>query len=119
MTQHFTWYHYHHAEPSEVNAVETIKRLTHSHTPNNQQNNTCPQSIYSQVSPTYNELITHSPQNNAIYPHDQSTVFLQQFSMITQELKKFMDKVSGDITKHDTSIHHSLRKCTRKIYTEC
>ena len=31
--------------------------------------------------------------------HNQSTVILQQFSMITEELKNFTYKVSGDITK--------------------
>ena len=32
-------------------------------------------------------------------PHDQSTVILQQFSMIMQELWNFMDKLSGDVNK--------------------
>ena len=73
------------AEPSEVNAVETIERLTHSHT---SKNNNCPQPTYSHTSPT-NSSTTDSPQNNAIHPHDQSTVILHCFSMITQELKRF------------------------------
>ena len=50
------------AEPSEVNAVETIQRLTHLHTSKTHQHSTDPQSIYSQVSPT-NDSTTNSPQN--------------------------------------------------------
>ena len=87
------------AESSEVNAVETIERLTHSHTSKNHQNDTCLQPIYSQASLTNNST-SNSPQNSATQPHDQSTVSLQQFSMITQDLRKFMDKVSCDITKN-------------------
>ena len=64
------------AEHLEVNAVETIERLMDSHTSKNYQNDTHPKSIYIQESPT-NKSTTNSPQNNATYPNDQSTVFLQ------------------------------------------
>ena len=101
------------AEPSEVNAVEIIQRLRHLHTSQTQQNSTCPQSIYSQVSPSNNGT-TNSPQNNATYPHDQSTVFLQQFSMIMQELRNFTGKVSSDITKI-TQAYTPAKKNTGKL----
>ena len=87
------------AEPLEVNAVETMERLTHSHTSKNHPNDNFPQSIYSHVSSTNNST-NNSPQHNAIHPYDQSTVILQQFSMIIHELKNFTDKVSGDITEN-------------------
>ena len=86
------------AEPSEVNAVETVERITCSHTSRDHHNDIHTQSIYSN-SMSANNKTNNSPQKNAIHPHDQSTVILQQFSMITQELKNFMDKVSADITK--------------------
>ena len=86
------------AEPSEVNAGETIQRLTQLHISQTQLNNGHPQSIYSQALPSNNNT-TNSPKNNTTYPHDQSIVFLQQFSIITQEFKNFRNKVSSDITK--------------------
>ena len=57
-----------------------------------------------QIAQSINQMLlkastTNSPQNNATCPYDQSTVFLQQFSMIMQDLKNVMDKVSSDITK--------------------
>ena len=79
------------AEPSEVDTVEIIEKLTHSHTSKHHPNDNQPQSIYSHTSSTKNST-TNSPQNNAIHPHDQSTVILQQFSMIMQELNTIMDK---------------------------
>ena len=60
--------------------------------------NTHIQPIYSSSTST-NNSINSSTQNNNVYLHDQSTVILQQFNMITQELRNFMDKVSGDIAK--------------------
>ena len=85
-------------EPLEVNAVETIEGLAHSHISKNHPNVNCPQPIYIQTSST-NINITNSPQNNAVCPYDQSTVILQQFSIFMQKLKTFTDKVSSDITK--------------------
>ena len=75
------------AEPLEVNAVKTIERLTHSHTSKNHPYGNCPQSIYSHTTSTNNNT-TNSLQNNAVHPYDQSTVILQQYSMIMHELKK-------------------------------
>ena len=63
------------AEPSEVNVVETIERLTHSHTSEDHPNDSHPQSIYSNSTSTNNTK--HCPQNNAIHPHNQSTIILQ------------------------------------------
>ena len=85
-------------EPSEVNAVETIARITLSQTHEDHPNDTCPQFIYSNLTLT-NSYTNGSPQNNTVHPYNQSTAILQQFSMIIQELRNFMAKVSSDITK--------------------
>ena len=85
------------AEPLEVNTVKTVARLTLSQTHKDHPNDTHTQPIYSNSFLTNN--INNSPQNNIVHPHYHSTVILQQFSMITQELRNFTDKVSGDITK--------------------
>ena len=63
----------------------------------NKISDTCTLPIYSNLASASQNANT-SPQNQNIHPMS-SPVILQQFSMITQELKKFMDKVSGDITK--------------------
>ena len=85
-------------EPSEVIAVETIARLTYSQPSEDCPNDTNTQSIYSNSTST-NNYTNNSPQNNAVHPHDHSTVILQQFSMITQELKYYTTNMSGNITK--------------------
>ena len=65
-------------EPSEINAFETIARLTFSHTQRDHPNNNCTQPIYS--NPTLRNNNTNSSlQDNKVHPHDQSTVILQQF----------------------------------------
>ena len=46
-----------------------------------------------------NQNTNSSLQNQNVHPYDQSTVILQQFSMITQELRNVTDRVSGDINK--------------------
>ena len=76
------------AETSKINAVETIERLTHAHTSKDHPNKTWPQSINSNSTSTNNST-NNSPQNNASHPNDQSSVSLQQFSMIMQELNNF------------------------------
>ena len=81
------------AEPLGVNAVETIARLTLSQTHKDHPNDTHTQSIYSKST---NNNTNNSPQNNTVHPHNQSTVILQQFSMITQELRNLMEK--GPVT---------------------
>ena len=45
--------------------------------------------------------------------HDQSTVILLQFSMITKEIKNFTNKVSSDITKI-TQAYHAAQENTGK-----
>ena len=97
------------AEPPDINAFTTIARLTFLQTQNEQVSNICTQPMYSD-STLANQNTNSSPQNQNIHPHNQSTVILQQFSMITQELRNFMDKVSGDITKIMQSMHQQLRK---------
>ena len=98
------------AEPSEVNAVETIARLILSQIHEKHPNNICTQSTYSNSTLTNNNT-NSSPQNNTIHPHDQSTVVLHQFSMVTWELRNFTDKVSCDITKihkHEPQLKKTL-----------
>ena len=70
------------AEPTEINAFTTMARLTFLQTKNEQPINIHTQPMYSDstlaIQNTYN-----SPQNQNIHANDQSTVILQQFSMIT------------------------------------
>ena len=87
------------AEPLEVNAVETVERLTHSHTSKNHQNENHPQSIYSHASSTNNST-TNSPQNNAIHSHDQSNCYLTTIQCDHAGIKKLCGQsVTSDITK--------------------
>ena len=75
------------AEPREFNAFTTITRLTFLQILNEQVNSSHKQSMYSVQN-------TNSPlESQNVHPHNQSTVILQIFSMITQELQNFMDKV--------------------------
>ena len=85
-------------ETSESNAFETIMRLALSQNLRDLSNDNRTQAIPN-VSILTNNNRSNTPQNNMVQSHDQSTVFLQQFSMITQELENFTNKVSGDITK--------------------
>ena len=86
------------AEPSEFNALQTIARPSLSQNKRDLPNNIQTQAISSASIPTdINLCNTH--QNNMTQSHNQSTVILQQFSMIMEELKNFTNKVSGDITK--------------------
>ena len=75
------------AELSESNAFETIARLTLSQNQMDLPNNNQIQAIPN-TSILTNFNICNTPQNNMAQSHDQSTLILQQFSMITQELKK-------------------------------
>ena len=86
------------AEPSEINAFNTSARLTLSQTQNEHTDSTYTQPIYSNLA-SDNQITNSLPQNDNMHPYDQSTVILQQFSMIPQKLKNLMDKVSSDITK--------------------
>ena len=76
------------AEPQEINAFTTITRLTFLQTQNEQVSNTCTQPMYSDLT-LANQNRNSLPQNQNIHSHNQSTVILQQFSMITQELRNF------------------------------
>ena len=86
------------AQPPEVNTFKTTARLTFAETQKEHVSNTQTQPIYSSSTSTSNN-INSSPQNNNAHPYDQSTVILQQFTSITWELRNFMNRVSGDITK--------------------
>ena len=79
------------AEPSDINAVETIARLTLSQIHKDHANDAYTQSTYSNSALTSSN-INNSPQNNTVHPPKLTTVILQQFSMITQELRNFTDK---------------------------
>ena len=46
--------------------------------------------------------------------HDQSTVILQQFTIVTKELKHFTNKVFGDITKI-TQAYYKAQENTGKL----
>ena len=46
--------------------------------------------------------------------HDHSTIILQQFSMISEVLKKFTNEVSGDITKI-TQAYNTEQENTGKL----
>ena len=76
-------------ESSEVNAVETISRLMLSQIHKDHPNDTHTQSTY--IKSTLTNNTKNSPQSNTVHPHDQSTVILQPFSMITQEFRNFTD----------------------------
>ena len=53
-----------------------------------------------------------------MHPHDQSTVSLQQFGMITQELRNITGKVSGDINKI-TQACTATQENTGKLMCRC
>ena len=57
------------AEPSEVNAVKTIERLTHSHNLITTKMITA-QNLFTVSQIPTNNSTTNSPQNNAIHQHD-------------------------------------------------
>ena len=84
------------AEPLEINTFKEIARITFLQTHNEQINSIHTQPMYSN-STSANHNTNSSPQNNNIHPHNQPTVILQQFSMMTRELRNFMEKVCGDI----------------------
>ena len=86
------------AEPPEFNAFETLLRLSFLQNQRDLLNNTHTQTVSNTSIITNNNIVNTSTTNMA-QPHDQSTITLKQFSMITKELKNFTDKVSGDITK--------------------
>ena len=83
-------------ELPESNAFTTITTLTFLQTQDEHVSNTHTQPMYSDI-PLVNLDMNSSLGNQNMYPHNQSTVILQQFSMITQELQNFTDKVPGDI----------------------
>ena len=73
------------AELPEINAFTTITRLTFLQTQDEQVSNTYKQPMYSDI-PLVNQSTNSFLQNQNVHSHNQSTVILQQFSMITQEL---------------------------------
>ena len=86
------------AEPPEFNAFETVVRLSHSQNQRDLLNDIQTQTA-SNAPIITNSNICNTPTANITQPRDQSTIIWKQFSMITEELKDFTNKVSGDITK--------------------
>ena len=86
------------AELPETNAFTTMTTLTFLQAQGEQASNTHKQPMYSNV-PLISQNTNSSHQSQKMQFHNQSTVILNQFSMTTQELQNFMDKVSGDINK--------------------
>ena len=86
------------AKLPEINAFTTITGLTFLQTQDEQVSNTYTQPMYSDIV-LVNQNTNSSLQNQYVHPHDQSTVILQQFSMITQELHNLTDEVSCDINE--------------------
>ena len=72
--------------------------LQQSQTQDEQVSTTHTQPMYSDIT-LVNQNTNNLLQNQNVHPHNQSTVILQQFSMIRQELRNFTDKVSSDINK--------------------
>ena len=54
--------------------------------------------MYSNI-PSVTQNTKSSHQSQHVHHHDQSTLILKEFSIITQQLQNFMDKVSGDLMK--------------------
>ena len=75
-------------EQPEMNPFETFVRLSHS-----QNQRDLPDDIQTQTAPRTsiitNNSIGNAPKSNMILSHDQSTIILQQFSMITEKVKNF------------------------------
>ena len=86
------------AEPAAINAFMKITRLTLLQAQDRQISDNCKQPMHSNI-PLLNQTTEYSHQSQDVFPHDQSRVILQQFSIITQALHNFTDKVSGDLNK--------------------
>ena len=85
-------------KPPAVNTFTTIAKLTLLQAQDGQISDNCKQTMYSYIQ-LVNQTTKCSHQNQDVHSHNQSTVILSQFSITTQELKNFMDKVSGDLNK--------------------
>ena len=83
---------------TRTNAFMTITRKTLLQAQDGQISDNHKQSMYSNI-PLVNQNMKSSHQSQDVHPHNQSTVILQQFSIIAQELWNFIDKVSGDLNK--------------------
>ena len=86
-------------EPPEINVFMTVARLTLLQSQDGQISDNCKQPKYSNIQ-LVKQTTECSHQSQDVHPHDQSTVILQQFSIITQELQNFMDKVSSDLNRN-------------------
>ena len=73
------------AEVPEIKAFTKIIRLTFLKAQHQQVSKTCKQPMYSNM-PLVKQNTNNSNQSPNVHPHDQSTVILQQFNMITREL---------------------------------
>ena len=86
------------AEPSEFNAFGTIARSSPTQNQMDLLTNMYTQTIFNSSIIPQNDT-DNAPRINTAQTNDQSSVILQQFSMIAEKLKNFTNKVSGDIMK--------------------
>ena len=105
------------AEPSEFNAFETVVRLSLSQNQRDLPNDIQTQAIPSTSITTDNDK-GNIPQNNTTQSCNQSTVIVQLFSIITEELKNSTNKVSSDITKI-TQAYNTAQENTGQTHRKC
>ena len=102
------------AEPSESNTFATIVRLSLLQNQTDLPND-IPRQAISNTSILTNNNICNTPQNDMTQSHDKSTIILQQFSMMTKELKYFTNKVSSDIMKITQGYNTAQEKTGKHI----
>ena len=85
MMNQLTWYHLPPADLPAINAYMTFTRLTLLQGQDGQSNDNLKHPNYSNT-PLVNQTTECSHLNQDLYSHSQSTVILQQFSIIIQEL---------------------------------
>ena len=86
------------AELPEINAFATITRYIFLQTQDGQVSNTHIQPMCSNI-PLVNQNTNSSHLAQNVNPHNQSTVTLQQFGLITQELQNFRTKCQVILSK--------------------
>ena len=86
-------------EPNEANTIEIFARLTTTNSQMNVEQLTNGQPITN----SHNSNKCSASSNNILSPDNHSTVILNQFSIIAEELRNFTKQVLSDITKNDPS----------------
>ena len=95
------------AEPPAINTYMTILRVMLQQSQDSQNNAHGKQPQYTGT-PLVNQPTEWSHQSKSVHPHDKSMVIQQQFSIITQELQNFTNKVTSDLhkTTHACTMAH-------------